>query len=290
MVKITVAGTSWTGVMIDSRGLILTPSSNLGTAPVAAFITRNGSNGRAWVVGRDDNLDLALLEVINPGQEFDAITIFEGNAPGREAELAMLQFPSAGTVLNTRNTQVVGSRQDITGIDYIQLQAFPTAGSQGGAIIDNLGRLRALRMADAHIFRLGIGRAGETWGIDGKALSQLVVPQLQSGVSVINAPPDGRCTNIGRLPGIPAIFKGDIMASGVPVAEGARPYARVTLSGKELWFSQIIGNAGRYFITISICGTTFNNANVDFWLNAEQAPQTSIYVAGRTTDTPLTFP
>ena len=276
MVKLTAGSASWTGVFIESRGVILTTSRDLGTAPLVSFRTAGGSTGEAWVFGRDDGLGLALLEVTNPGQEFTVAPLHSGNPPERSDELAMLRFVSTSTSLDKRNTQVVGSRQDLSGIDYLQLQALAAEGSQGGAIVDASGTLRALRMVDQHMVDLGIARAGETWAINSAALTLLVIPQLETGVTNIDATA-GECTGIGAPPPVPAIYKGDGTVGGVELAVGQRVYARVASSGRELWFSEEVVNPGRYFLTISICDTSFVGGVVDFWVDARRAPLTSLY-------------
>ena len=291
MVKLSVGSSQWSGVMIDPAGVIVTTSLALGTSPLATFRTFDGSTGQAWVVGRDDNLDLAVLEVINPGQTYPSISVHTGDPPERADSLVLMHYAATGFTPDKFNSGVVGSRQDAaTGIDYLQLQGFSAGNEQGGAVIDALGVLRGLRMDSSRMIEIGIGRIGEAWAMDAFALSSAMIPRLRAGVSIINSTA-GRCEALGAPPPIPAIYKGDVTVGGVPMAIGQRIYARVTKTstGEELWFSQLVSNEGRYFLTVSICDTTFNAGVVDFWFSSGAAGPTSSYSPGFISTNNLAF-
>jgi hypothetical protein len=277
MVKISSGSNQWTGVMVDARGLILTTSFDLGTAPIATFTTQGGLSGTAWVFGRNDNLDLVLLEVINPAGTFDAVKLYSGRAPDDTQTLGMLQYPSAGSLLSQQETRVEGSRRDLNGIQYLQLRALRTPGAQGAAVIDNLGNLVGMRMNDAQMLKLVISRPGETWAMDGNGLVQMVLPALRAGVSIVNPEPDACAVLEGTFPPLPYVFLGDVTVGAVPVPVGRRIYARLNnfTSSQERWFSSIIDKEGRYQITASICEEGFQNGIVDFWLDGSQAAQTA---------------
>jgi hypothetical protein len=285
LVKLFAGGGQWTGVVVDSRGLIITTSGNLGDAPVASFTTFKGTTGEAWVIGRDDVLDLALLEVINPGGAFDTIILHEGNPPQRDEDLALLQFPAAGSVLAKVNTRVVGSRQDVTGVDYLQLQAFALLGAEGGAIVDASGRLRALRMDEQHMINIGIARLNETWAVDAGALSRALIPRLQGGISVINT--DNSCP-FGPPPGF-VVYKGDMSVGGVPVPVGSRVFGRISNGDEEKWFSNLVTVEGRYLVSTNICDKTLDGGVIDFWFATARAPQTGFLEQNRIVDLTLTF-
>lgn len=277
--------------MIAESGLILSTSRNLGGSPIVEFFTRSGSNGRAWVVGRNDDIGLALFEVIDPAQSFDFVEVAPRPVPQVGEELALLQYPSAGTTLDRRAARVVGVRQDFnTGIFYAQLQDLSVAGAEGGALVDAAGALRGIRMGEQQMVDLGLGRLGEVYAMDVGALSTLVLPQLQTGVSIIKFSSLGG-SSPGAPPPIPAIFVGDIAIAGVPAEAGVRLYARAFKSSQpDIWFSTEIADTGRYVLTMSIFVSGYSNANIEFWLDAKQAPQTSLYTPGARTATDLAFP
>ncbi len=292
MVKLTAGSSQWSGVMIDPSGIIVTTSLNLGTAPLVSFRTFDGATGLAWVAGRDDNLDLAVLEVLNPGQQFAFVKVSSDDPPTRNEDLVLMHFKALGVAAEKFNSAVVGSRQDAgTGITYLQVQGFSVGDEDGGAVFDAAGRLRGLRMDSDRMISIGIGRIGEAWAMDSFALASSMIPRLQAGVSIINSTA-GQCTDLGSPPPIPAIYKGDVSVGGVPAPVGLRMYARATKTstGDELWFSQPIADVGRYFLTISICDPSFANQVVDFWLNAQPSPTRSVYAVGKTYINDVAFP
>lgn len=291
MVKLTVGTSQWSGVMIDPSGLILTTSTPLSTSPLVTFQTTDGVTGQAWVQGRDDSLDLALLKVINPSQTFNAVQVATEDPPTRTEDLVMIQYKPSGTSPDTVTTGVVGSRQDAsTGIDYYQLQGFASGSEAGGGVFDASGKLRGLRMSVDQMVAIGVGRVGEAWAMNSFPLAASLIPKLQSGYSNILAVA-GTCTILGAPPPIPSIYNGDITVGGNPAPTGDRLYAKVTkASGTQLWFSQQITTAGRYFMTISICDSTYDNSPVEFWMDAVKSPVPSTYAPGEKRTPTITFP
>ena len=202
MVKLTAGGNQWSGVMIDSAGEIITTSSDLGQAPVADFTTQGGATGQAWVIGRDDDFGMALLKVVNASQTFDTISTADSTVPQVGKQLASMYFGLAGT-LSKQNTSVVGSRQDLnTGIQFLQMRGLYIAGSQGGALVDEYGLLRGLRMEEQFMIDLGLGRTGEIYALTMDGLLNRVLPAAGVGrrrdfrifgaMSCGNLPPDPR--------------------------------------------------------------------------------------------------
>ena len=292
MVKLTAGAIQWSGVMVDPSGQIITTSINLGTAPLVSFRTFDGATGQAWVTGRDDDLDLALLQVLNPGQQFASVEVSTDDLPSRAENLVMMHFKANSGSTDKSNSRVVGSRQDmITGVSYLQLQGYSVGDEDGGAVFDALGRLRGLRMDSDRMIKIGIGRIGEIWAMDSYALASLMIPRLQDGVSIINSTA-GQCIELGAPPPIPAIYRGDVSLGGSPAATGQRVYARTTKrsTGAELWFSQSIVSTGRYFLTISICDPSFATGVVDFWLDSKPTSTASVYSPGVMNTNNLVFP
>lgn len=292
MVRLSSGANQWTGVMIDSTGQILTTSEDLGASPLADFSTVDGASGKAWVVGRDDEFGLALLEVISPGQQYAAIESHTGQIPTRNEEIALVHFSGNNVEPEAASTFVVGSRQDSsTGLSYVQYQGISISGEQGGVVVDANGRLRGLRMAVDQVIRIGVGRVGEVWAMDASSLTAAMIPRLKSGISAFDVK-DGGCDNLGAPPPIPAIYSGDATLSGQSVTVGERLYARVTKTstGEDLWFSDLVVEQGRYVLTISICDATFSNSPVEFWLAARMSTQGSSYVSGSTSRPVLVFP
>ena len=291
MVRLSHEGTHWTGVMIDPSGRILTSSFRLGQAPIADFATQDGSTGRAWVVGRNDEVDLALLEVINPVPPYTAIEV-SAEAPRVDQELVALHYAGRSPVLDTRPARVVRFRQSShTGFGYVQLQGLPPLdGAEGGALVDNAGALRALRMRDQHVVDIDVGLRGDVYGITSDGLARSILPDLEAGFHLITAPSPGRSP--GVRPSLPADYSGNITVGGSPAPAGTQVYAKVSSPNKDdLWFTKQTRTAGRYFLSFDIGLSGYNNAAVEFWVNAQAASTRNVYRNGLVDQTfDLVFP
>ena len=271
--------------MVESSGLILTTARNLGLSPVADYETGIGITGEAWVVGRDDRQDVALLRVISPRRGgFSSTRLSTAGAPQVDDEYAVLSYlPSPSTELDRRPARVVGVRQDFnTGIRYFQIQAVSHLGAEGGAVVDNSAELRGLRMTEEQMIDLGIGRPGEAYAIAADSLATLILPRLKQGLLVVLP----RVTDAGDAPpvppGLPSTFTGTVTVGGVPAPEGLQVYARVIREGKpDLWFSQPLLPGSQYVMPISVTVQGYEGATVEFWLDAQRAAQTAKYQAGR---------
>ncbi len=288
MVKLTAGGNQWTGVMINSAGKIITTSTNLGQAPVAGFTTQGGATGQAWVIGRDDDFDMALLEVVNASQTYDTISMEDRAVPQVGKQLASMHYGLAGT-LSKQSTSVVGSRQDLnTGLQFLQMRGLNIAGSEGGAFVDEYGRLRGVRLEEQYMIELGIGRTGEIYAMTTSGLLNRVLPLLEGGVTVISGAA-AKCP-AGVFPPIPATFNGSVTIGGEAAPVGSRVYAKISKRGlADQWFSGEITTAGRYLLTVGVCQSSYVNATVQFWMNGSASPNTSTYAAARTTPVNLTF-
>ena len=294
LVRLTAAALSWTGVMVEESGLILAPSSLLGRAPVVDFTTEAGRAGRAWVIGRDDTLDFALLEVLDPTETFDAIrSAPPGAAAAVDAELAVLQYTGGAPVLDRRPTRVVGIRLDFnTRITYIQLSGGDVERAQGGALIGNDGTLLGIRMSTDQVGKLGIARPGEIYAISIDSINTVVLPRLRAGVTVIATPEPTEGASQSPRPGFPQTFRGAITSGGEPAPVGSTLYSVVSKSGRpDVWFTREIVVEGRYLIPLGVPqADLYVNATVDFWFDAKQSSRQSAYVEGASRQLDLAFP
>ncbi len=289
LVYLKAGGNAWNGVMVGN-GLILTTSTNLGMAPVADFKTEAGVSGQAWVVGRDDNLDLALLQVVNNNGNLPFLKVDPLSAPAVGDDLILLQFTAGGASVDARTARVIGVRQDLSsGIQFIQVQAQSGTGAEGAVLIDQQGHLRGIRMAESHMIAIGLGQTGEVYGASAQALANLVIPRLQSGVVVVQQPGSGSGTP-NSPPPLPAIFQGNATFNGAPLASGKRVYVHLSKSGlPDLWFSDEVTTSGKYTLVAAPFTSGYDGASVEFWVDATKATQTSTYQAGGNNALDLTF-
>jgi hypothetical protein len=183
----------------------------------------------------------------------------------------------------------VGFNQDLnTGFQYVKLLAGVLGGSEGGALVDNLGALRGIRISDTQMIAIGIGKAGEAWALTADGLALTVIPRLESGYVFVRAAETS--TDPGAPPPIPAVFSGDITIGGVSVLPGARLYARLVKAGKpDVWTSVAVANAGRYQISISVTASGYEGAVVEFWMDAKKANTNGFYQPGQISSFALSF-
>ena len=73
--KLTVGETIWTGTVISESGEILTASGPLGNAPQVMFTLADGTEGLAWVTGRNDEQGLALLTPLGEPRSYDFLPL-----------------------------------------------------------------------------------------------------------------------------------------------------------------------------------------------------------------------
>ena len=275
--------------MIRSTGRILTTSGDLGASPLADF-TIGDATGQAWVIGRNDDFDLAVLDVIDPQGPYPFVTL--KSAPGHplvNETFTLLQFSNFGSNLITVATSVLSLRPDRNGIQYIQLQTLQSEGSQGGALVDGQGVVRGLRMSRAQILDLFDSTFGE-WAMESQALVNQLVPRLEAGISVVDKPPP-TCHAQGPPPPRPASIRGDITSGGVSLPVGSQVYARVRGGGAEEWDAYTLKNEGRYIFSIGTCTRELqSNATVEFWYDRMVAPQTTTFVLETSEVLDLAFP
>ena len=276
--------------MIRSAGRILTTAGDLGASPLADF-TIGDATGQAWVIGRDDDFDLAVLEVIDPQGPYPFVTLKSNPGyPLVNESFTLLQFSSFGAALLSLPTSVLALRIDGNGIQYIQLQGvLEQEGSQGGALVDSQGVVRGLRISRAQMQELFANAFGG-WAMESQILANQLIPRLEAGISILDKV-EPTCDGLGLPPLRPAIFRGDITSGGATLPAGATVYARVRGGGAEEWYLTTVGDTSRYYVSIGTCTAALqSNATVEFWYDRMVAPQTAAFQLQTNLVVDLVFP
>ena len=260
---------------------MLTTSRNLGLAPLADFTTADGRTGRAWVVGRNDALDIALLVAVGTVGGFDFVPIGAGGGLTVDDPVLVLGYPQLlDAPLDRRQARILGIRSDLnSGARYAQLQVAAVAGTEGGGMFDTLGQLAGLRMTEEQMIRLGLGRGGEVYALASESLGGFILRQLEGGLSNILETGAGNDEN--AFPGLPAVYSGVVRDGGsVAVAGSARVHARVVRPGKpDLWYASDIFAGGMFQISVN-AAAGYNNSTVEFWRDRQMAAETRDYSPG----------
>ena len=270
LVRITSGGSKWSGVMVDSTGLILSASKNLGSAPVISFTIEGGASGKAWVLGRDDVRDLALFKILNPAPPYKALTISTAVAPTVGSEMAILSYPSARSgSLERLNTRIIGVRQDFnTGAFYVQMQTQSQSGAEGGVLIGNNGDIRGLRMSEAQTIALGFGRAGEVYAMSSLALSENY-PRLKTGYTRITNTRAPLAQSSNAPPALPIIYYGSVTEAGTLVTDKPQLYLKLSRAGlPDRWYTTPIDAKGSYVSAVQ-APSSYSGGQIEFWLRSK---------------------
>ena len=277
-VRLTAESDVWTGVVIPGNR-ILTTSHDIKNAPVVDFVTGNGTTGQAWLIGVNDTLGLALLQILG-GVTPVAIPL-SGEAALEGHPLALLHYTGLGRMLETRNTQVTGSTTDLNSqIRYLQLQtAAVPEGAQGGPLVDlSDGTLRGIRMEPDHAPGLGIGNTSFVYAMSSRDIAGTVIPALEMGVSLRRPPSISE--GPGPQPVLPQVYNGSVLRGSVDAPMGNLLYARLIKSGKpDVWFKSTLLAPGKYLLNVAAPDPGgYSGGTIEFWMDAVKATDTATYM------------
>lgn len=132
------------GVMIDPRGYVITNNHVLQGGQHIEVILQDERSYEAELVGRNEQLDIAVLKIMQPdGEEFPTIAPGDSDAI-RVGEMVMAigsPFSLSSTVTNGLISQKGRSEANLPIVDFIQTSAPINPGNSGGPLIDIEGKL-----------------------------------------------------------------------------------------------------------------------------------------------------
>ena len=175
------------GVIVDSKGLIVTNSHIVSQAQDIKVVTSNNNTYSAYVVGVDDLLDLAVLRLENPNQDrFDVITFADSDDVYVGDVVFALGNPfGIGQSASMGIVSAIGrSTFDMESAQYlIQTDAAINPGNSGGALINVDGKLVGINSA---IFSKTEAFSGVGFSVPSNAV-KFVVDTLQMNGSIQRA-------------------------------------------------------------------------------------------------------
>jgi hypothetical protein len=236
------------------------------------FTLADGTEGLAWVTGRDDGQGLALLTPLDGQGPYDFLPLSAG-VPTIGERMVLMQYDPFNGTLDPRPVNVRGYTTSFTGYGYVQLHIGEASAFDGAALVNDEAKLQGIRMPASWL--LGLGRdinvkAGEVYAASSAGIGGRVVPGLRNGYVQIIPPAPDTSGPAGAPPQIPIVFIGNVSVSGQPAPGGTWLYAKVTKEGKPtLWFARQIRDAGEYDLPISLNISTYLGATIEFWMNAE---------------------
>lgn len=132
------------GVMIDPRGYVITNNHVLQGGQNIEVILYDESRYDAELVGRNEQLDIAVLKIMHPeNDEFSSIEPGDSDTV-RVGEMVMAigsPFSLSSTVTNGLISQKGRSEANLPIVDFIQTSAPINPGNSGGPLIDIEGKL-----------------------------------------------------------------------------------------------------------------------------------------------------
>jgi S1-C subfamily serine protease len=281
MVRVARGDLRWSGVMIGADGRLLTTSRNLGTAPLVDVTMADGRVAQAWVAGRNDALDIALLVIIESTGGFDFVPPGPTGTVSIDESVLVLGYPNGlNSPLDQRQARILGIREDLNSqARYMQVLVTQIDGSEGGGLFDLLGQLVGVRMTEKQMIRLGLGRSGEVYALSTDSLQSFVIRQLEEGLSnIILSDSD---IDEYTFPGLPNVFTGTLFEDGQSAIAGSTPvHARVFKPGyPDIWTSAVIAAGGAYQLSVN-AGNNYQNATVEFWRDKKRAAVQRTYSSG----------
>ena len=145
LVKIVAGdGGTGSGFIINSEGDVVTNSHVVGSSPTVAVHLQDGRSFNGTVLGRDEYLDLALIQLQGGRGGFRAATLGNSSRVSAGQDVLALGY-HLGSDLGDSPTVTRGivsaMRTDATGAVWIQTDAPINPGSSGGPLLDRSGRV-----------------------------------------------------------------------------------------------------------------------------------------------------
>tara|TARA_Y100000590_G_scaffold113446_2_gene129341 strand:- start:1415 stop:2296 length:882 start_codon:yes stop_codon:yes gene_type:complete len=279
-VKIISGSTQTSGVYLNNpSGYVLTASRPLGISPKVIVENASGIQSDGWIVGRDDSKNLALVEVSGLGVPSLSI----GNSSRIKEGTEVLSF---GYIQDSTGSPFIGQAQ-VTGIKneygiglrFMQFDIEIEQGVAGGPVVNREGDVVGINVEGSFLHSLNIAPGNSGYAlVSDKFKNDLTAIKegywLTEDLKLRPAPIPSSLSP----PPQPIIFSGVARTDGGPVSKGERIWARVYGSADgDLWLSTLIGDDGKYKLTIGAVSRSYLNKPIEFYLNGKRHPTTARY-------------
>ncbi|MDA1229094.1 MAG: S1C family serine protease [Chloroflexi bacterium] len=187
VVQIRTPNGNGSGFIIDGEeGLVLTNAHVVEDfAGVTAYVQNVGVLARvgvsADVVGKNDEIDLALIRLVGDG-EYHQLDLDYSEKVALGQEVIALGYPLASILGDelTISRGVVSSSRIYEGVNYIQTDASVNPGNSGGPLVDAQGNVIGITTAKLDLSDLGIAVEGVSFAISVDEINKLI-PSLMAG-------------------------------------------------------------------------------------------------------------
>ena len=185
VVQIMSSAGTGTGFIISDNGLVVTNAHVIGTNTYVAVRVQGDEPIGAWLMGKDDVIDIAVLILAVREEPYPTIQIGNSNRVSRGDEVIVIGYPLgellSGSPTITRGIVSAIGRSGV--VSYLQTDAAINRGNSGGPLINYSGEVIGIVTSKIH-------QHGESIveGI-GLAIAQAELSsrlsRLTSGISVI---------------------------------------------------------------------------------------------------------
>ena len=269
-------------MVVSADGEILTTSAAFGDAPLANFTLANGTQGQAWVAGRDDDAGLALLTPTNPAPPYDFIQLSSA-APTIGDQMVLFQYSPFAPGLDQRITRVTGYDASPFGYSFLKIQAAGTT-ADGAVVVDSTGKVQGIRMPNTWLLQQQACNQGEVCAVDAPLVGTNAIPSLRMGAFHINPQPPSE--DINNFPSLPIIFKGQLTIDQSAAPANTQIYVRLLKEGQpDYWEAESTRETGMYLVNISAPNNNYRGAVVEFWIDGKRSENTGIFGEGSTSST-----
>ena len=276
-------------VLAGSAPMVLTASRPLGIGPLVRIVTDGGQELAGWIIGRDDDQNLALVRLLDgtlPGISF-------GDSSGLEAEdeVLSLGFPEirSGRLLPVE-ALIIRTRTDFaTGMVFFYLDVQLLPGSSGGPVVNRSGEIVGMNVAPEFLQSLGLMVSGGGYALSAEFIESALI-RLAGGV-VQTSPRAMPTPDPGQVPPVPATITGTVTIGGVSAPEGTLLYARMVHSTLgDIWFPVLVEANGFYRLTVATLLRGYSNAPIEFHVDGVKSGVTTAYAQGSATAVDISFP
>lgn len=290
MVQVVSGDVQISGVVLaDLASLVLTASRPLGIGPLVQVVTGDGQELSGWIIGRDDDQNLALVRVLDatlPGIAF-------GDSSGLDVDddVLSLGFPEvrSGQLLPVE-AFIDRTRTDFsTGMVFFYLDTQHLPGTSGGPVVNRDGEIVGMNVMAEFLQSLGLTVSEGAYVLAAEFI-EAALPRLEGGVMQM-LPRPAPTPSQGQLPPFPATMRGTVTIGSGDAPGGTLLYARMVHSTLgDIWFPITVEENGLYRLTVATLLQGYANAPIEFYVDGVKSADAAIYEEATDTVFDVSFP
>jgi hypothetical protein len=165
VVTLQTGSLSGSGVVVSSRGYILTAAHVVQEGEPTAVLFKSGLQLEASVSRINRDADTALLKL--PGRGYPCVWVGGDEAPPIGSTVFVIGSPLGAQLSHSVSKGIVSAHRVLEGDVLLQVDASANPGSSGGPMLDESGRVLAIVSSKVH----GIGLEGLVFGVPMQAVN-----------------------------------------------------------------------------------------------------------------------